>query len=49
MRTTLTAAALLGGLAMPAVAQERQPERSFTPAQLAERTLHRRAVEAVIF
>jgi hypothetical protein len=53
-RTTLTAAALLaagvllGGRTIPAVAQGKQPS-PFTPAQLAERTLHRRAVETVIW
>ena len=51
-RRTLAAAAmladsaLLGGPAASAVAQERKPESPFTPAQLPERTLHRRAVEA---
>jgi hypothetical protein len=60
-RTTLTAAALLaagalfGWLTIPTAGQEKKPEpgakadSSFTPAQLAERTLHRRAVEAVIW
>jgi hypothetical protein len=60
-RTILTAApllatgALLGRLAIPATGQETKPEPGarphspFTPAQLAERTLHRRAVEAVIW
>jgi hypothetical protein len=47
MRTTRTAAALLAVLlGGPAVAQEKRP---FTPAELAERTMHRRAVEAVIW
>ncbi len=45
----LSAAALLGECANPAVAQEKTPKPAFTPAQLAERTLHRRAVEAVIW
>jgi hypothetical protein len=45
----LAASALLGGPAVPAVAQEKQPESPFTPAQLAERTIHRRAVEAAIW
>jgi hypothetical protein len=61
MRTTLVAApllaagALLGGLTITTTAQEKKPqpgaktESAFTPAQLAERTLHRRAVEAVIW
>ncbi len=54
-RTILAAAALLaagtllGGLATSTVAQDKKRESSFTPAQLAERTLHRRAVEAVIW
>jgi hypothetical protein len=54
-RTTLSAAALLaagallGGTAVPAFAQEKQPDSPFTPAHLAERTLHRRAVEAAIW
>jgi hypothetical protein len=49
MRTTLAAAGVLaaGWLTTAAVGQERQAE--FTPAQLAERTVHRRAVEAVIW
>jgi hypothetical protein len=45
----LTVGALLGWLAMPVLAQEKKPESQFTPAQLAERTLQRRAVEAVIW
>jgi hypothetical protein len=60
-RTTLTAAtllaasALVGGLTSPTVGQVKQSEpgartaSSFTPAQLAERSLHRRAVEVVIW
>lgn len=44
MRTILTAAFLVGVVA-PLAAQDKEP----TPAQLAERTLHRRAVEAVIW
>jgi hypothetical protein len=51
MRTSaiLTALALLasGWHANSAVGQERKPE--FTPAQLTERTIHRRAVEAVVW
>ena len=53
--TTLAAAAvfaagaLLGLPAMPTAAQERTSEPAFTAAQLAERTLHRRAVEAVVW
>jgi hypothetical protein len=59
--TTLAAAmllavgTLLGGQVIPTVGQEKKPEPGaktvspFTPAQLAERTLHRRAVEAVIW
>jgi hypothetical protein len=51
----LAAGALLGWLAIPTTAQEKKPqpdaksERAFTSDQLAERTLHRRAVEAVIW
>jgi hypothetical protein len=50
----LAAGALLGWLTIPAVAQEKklQPgakSEPLTPAQLAERTLNRRAVEAVIW
>jgi hypothetical protein len=51
----LAAGALLGWLAIPAVAQEKRSEpgaktgSTFTPAELAQRTLHRRAVEAVIW
>lgn len=45
----LSASVLLGESVIPAVAQEKKPDLSFTPAQLAERTLHRRAVEAVIW
>ena len=54
-QTTLAAATLLavGGLLgappIPAVAQNTKPDLSITPAQLAERTSHRRAVEAVIW
>jgi hypothetical protein len=51
----LAALALIGGLAVSTVAQEKRrstdanPELSFTSAQLAERTLNRRAVEAIIW
>jgi hypothetical protein len=54
-RTTLAAAtvlavgALLGRLVIPAAAQEKKSDSPFSPAQLAERTLHRRAVEAVVW
>jgi hypothetical protein len=56
-RTTLIAAALLAAGALlgrpisTAVADDKQPkpEPAFTPAELAQRTLHRRAVEAVIW
>lgn len=54
-RTVLSAAALLATgvlLGWPITscgAQETDPEISFTAAQLAERTLHRRAVEATIW
>jgi hypothetical protein len=50
----LVAGALLSSLAIPTTAQEKIPqpgarsESAFTPDQLAERTLNRRAVEAVI-
>jgi hypothetical protein len=53
--TLLAAGTLLGGLTISTTAQEKKPqtgaktEPAFTPAQLAERTLHRRAVEAVIW
>ena len=54
MRTTLATAALLAcallsGLPNVAGAQEHAPDSHFSPAELAERTLHRRAVEAVIW
>ena len=55
IRTILVAIPLLGWLAILSNAQERNPQPSakpetrFTPAELAERTLHRRAVEAVIW
>ena len=57
MRTILILVAiqLLGWLAILSNAQERNPQPStksetrFTPAELAERTLHRRAVEALIW
>ena len=55
MRTILVAIPLLGWLAILSNAQEANPQPSakpetrFTPAELAERTLHRRAVEAVIW
>jgi hypothetical protein len=60
-RTTLAAAALLvagallSSLAIPTTAQEKKPqpgaksEPAFTPTQLAERAVHRRAVEAVVW
>ena len=58
-RTTLAAAALLaagavlGGLTIPTAGQEKKAEAesqpTFTPAQLAERTKYRRAVEAAIW
>jgi hypothetical protein len=49
--TALWAVVLLGWPSRPAVARGDEAERGapFTPAQLAERTLHRRAVEAVIW
>ncbi|RVI64097.1 DUF1254 domain-containing protein [Sinorhizobium meliloti] len=46
---------VLGGLGIPSAAQEQRSDTAaaavsqFTPAQLAERTLHRRAIEAVIW
>ncbi len=48
-QTILATAILLGALPIPLVAQDKKPDSTFTPAQLAERTLHRRAVEAVIW
>ena len=47
--TLLAVGVLLGTPLLPAVAQNKKPESTFTQAQLAERTLHRRAVEAVIW
>jgi hypothetical protein len=56
MRTTLAAATLLAAgalLVIEAIGQEKKPQpganppSSFSPAQLTERALHRRAVEAV--
>src|SRR5262245_44371208 len=54
MRTTLAGAALLtsvllGTLSNVAAAQEQPSDPHFGPAELAERTLQRRAVEAVIW
>jgi hypothetical protein len=43
------AGALLGWMTIPAIAQEKKTDKSFNPAQLADRTLHRRAVEAAIW
>jgi hypothetical protein len=40
---------LLAGLPSVALSQDQKGEPSFTPAQLDERTIHRRAVEAVIW
>ncbi len=48
LRMTL-AMVLLSLLVVAAQAQEKSSTESFTPAQLAERALHRRAVEAVIW
>jgi hypothetical protein len=51
----LAAGALFGWLSIPTVGQQKEPgtgakaEAPLTPAQLAERTLHRRAVDAVIW
>ncbi len=47
--TLLAFGFLFNGPKIPAVAQDRQPDSKFTPGQLAERALHRRAVEAVIW
>jgi hypothetical protein len=50
----LLTAAVLGGLTSSVVAQKKKAdtgsrmEASFSPSELAGRTLHRRAVEAVI-
>jgi hypothetical protein len=55
MRTMLTAVALIiagvvpGWFGHTTTAQDKKPDPTFKPAQLAERTLHRRAVEAVIW
>jgi hypothetical protein len=46
---TLLAGALFGWLTCPAGAQEKKIEPTFTAAQLADRALHRRAVEAVVW
>jgi hypothetical protein len=48
-RMSLAVAVLVGWLGVTAVAQESKSESSFTPARLAERAIHRRAVEAVIW
>lgn len=54
-RTTRTAAALLITSALlcwpiiPAIAQEKKPHVQFSSAELVKRTVHRRAVEAVIW
>jgi hypothetical protein len=49
--TILATAAMLafGAPPDPSVAQDKEPDSSITPAQLAERAVHRRAVEAVIW
>jgi hypothetical protein len=47
--TLLAVGALLGAPPIPAVAQNTKPDSSITPAQLSERTLHRRAIGAVIW
>ena len=47
--TLLAVGVLVGAPLIPAFAQDKKPDSSITPAQLAERTLHRRAVEAVIW
>ena len=53
MRMIMTAVALITWPTNPTVAQEAKPDLKldspFTQAQLAERMLHRRAVEAVIW
>lgn len=50
MRTrTILAVALLGWLPIAVLAQEKKADEALTPAQLAERTQRRRAVEAVIW
>jgi hypothetical protein len=47
--TLLAVGVLFGAPPIPAVAQDTKRGSPITPAQLAERTLHRRAVEAVIW
>ena len=49
MKTKLAHLALVLALTVPAFAQENKESSTFTPAQLNERTVHRRAVEAVIW
>ena len=47
MRARTILSVLLVGLPAPITAQEKKP--AFTPVQMAERMLYRRAVEAVIW
>ncbi len=47
--TLLAAGILLSAPLLPAVAQDKKPQSTFTPAELAERAVHRRAVEAVVW
>jgi hypothetical protein len=47
--SVLAIGVLLDAPLLPAVAQDKKPESTFSPAQLAERVVHRRAVEAVIW
>ena len=49
MKTKLRHSALALALSVSAFAQERKDNSTSTPEQLTERTLHRRAVEAVIW
>ena len=52
MKTKLTHLALAFALTVPALAQEANSnnnDSAFTPEQLTERTIHRRAVEAVVW
>ncbi len=47
--TLLAVGVLLGAAPIAAVAQDKNPDLRYSPAQLAESAIHRRAVEAVIW
>jgi hypothetical protein len=47
--TLLAVGVLFGDPRIPAVAEDKRPDSTVTPALLAERAVHRRAVEAVIW